>query len=404
MNDFDPYHKWLAIPPNEQPPHHYRLLGVALFESDLDVIEAAADRQMAYIRQCATGPYIKQSQQILNELSAARVCLLNPAKRQAYDKELKTRLAPATPSPEPKTRDARPRVTRIPADRQPTDDTDDGGQYPLIVLERSSAEGHISLPRRGRSKKTARPNTYWLWGGAGGLGLFLLWGFIHLISQPGSDATSGRPQEQAPQSTKDQPAVAKHKRDAGDAGRGKAEPEKSEHSVVAAESPLTVLAAEYGTATQRVDLKERLQKAADAGLLVVFVEQELSGGTTVGDLSLRLQLGNKITDQRFGHRQFVFVDAREPPRIPQQGLAILDAFYGTGIWTEGKMVDVKKLVNALVKDDRVRVPVREIASKFSDPAFGQSKVLIVRFALDGHIETVMFEEHQTVELGQVERH
>jgi hypothetical protein len=24
---FDPYHKWLAIPPEEQPPHHYRLWG-----------------------------------------------------------------------------------------------------------------------------------------------------------------------------------------------------------------------------------------------------------------------------------------------------------------------------------------------------------------------------------------
>ena len=25
---FDPYHKWLGIPPEDQPPHHYRLLGV----------------------------------------------------------------------------------------------------------------------------------------------------------------------------------------------------------------------------------------------------------------------------------------------------------------------------------------------------------------------------------------
>ena len=25
---FDPYHKWLGIPPKQQPPDHYRLLGV----------------------------------------------------------------------------------------------------------------------------------------------------------------------------------------------------------------------------------------------------------------------------------------------------------------------------------------------------------------------------------------
>ena len=35
---FDPYHKWLGIPPQDQPPHYYRLLGIELFESDPDVI------------------------------------------------------------------------------------------------------------------------------------------------------------------------------------------------------------------------------------------------------------------------------------------------------------------------------------------------------------------------------
>jgi hypothetical protein len=44
---FDPYHKWLGIPSREQPPNHYRLLGISLFESDPDVIDAAANRQMA---------------------------------------------------------------------------------------------------------------------------------------------------------------------------------------------------------------------------------------------------------------------------------------------------------------------------------------------------------------------
>ena len=98
MSTFDAYHKWLGIPPTEQPPHHYRLLGIAPFEADLDVIESAADRQMTYIRQCATGQYVKESQQILNELSAARVCLLNPSKKKAYDSELEARInaAPLT--------------------------------------------------------------------------------------------------------------------------------------------------------------------------------------------------------------------------------------------------------------------------------------------------------------------
>ena len=42
MSDaFDPYHRWLGIPPDEQPPHHYRLLGINAFETDPEVIRDA---------------------------------------------------------------------------------------------------------------------------------------------------------------------------------------------------------------------------------------------------------------------------------------------------------------------------------------------------------------------------
>lgn len=87
---FDPYYKWLGIPPDEQPPNHYRLLGLRLLESDRDVIDAAANRQMAYVQQCATGPHAAESQRLLNELSAARLCLLSAAEKQHYDVRLKT--------------------------------------------------------------------------------------------------------------------------------------------------------------------------------------------------------------------------------------------------------------------------------------------------------------------------
>jgi hypothetical protein len=51
---FDPYHQWLGISPKDQPANHYRLLGVELFEVDHEVIENAADRQMAYLRTFKT--------------------------------------------------------------------------------------------------------------------------------------------------------------------------------------------------------------------------------------------------------------------------------------------------------------------------------------------------------------
>ena len=90
---FDPYYKWLGIRPEEQPPNHYRLLGVGLYETDIEVIESAADRQMAYIQQCATGPYSEESQQLLNELATARVCLLNSNSKSEYDISLRKLLA-----------------------------------------------------------------------------------------------------------------------------------------------------------------------------------------------------------------------------------------------------------------------------------------------------------------------
>ncbi len=90
---FDPYHKWLGISPKDQPPHHYRLLAIDLFESDAEVISAAADKQMAFIRSFQTGKNSQLSQKILNEISTARICLLNTAKKTEYDLKLRARLA-----------------------------------------------------------------------------------------------------------------------------------------------------------------------------------------------------------------------------------------------------------------------------------------------------------------------
>ncbi len=98
---FDPYHNWLAIPPADQPANCYRLLGVAQFETDAGVIESAADRQMAHVRTFANGPHAAMSQRVLNELSQARVTLLDPKRRAAYDTVLK-RATPADRAEEAK--------------------------------------------------------------------------------------------------------------------------------------------------------------------------------------------------------------------------------------------------------------------------------------------------------------
>lgn len=97
MNDtFDAYYKWLAIPKGDRPIHFYRLLGIPLYEDDIDVISVAADRQMSHIKTFASGKYAGTSQQILNELSQAKICLTNFESKLHYDTELKKLLRPAT--------------------------------------------------------------------------------------------------------------------------------------------------------------------------------------------------------------------------------------------------------------------------------------------------------------------
>ncbi len=104
-DQFDPYYQWLGIPQEERPINKYRLLALQLFESDEDVIANAADRQMAYIRTFQSGAHSAESQALLNELSSARVTLLNKDLKAEYDQQLRQTLSAqemrSTPPPVP---------------------------------------------------------------------------------------------------------------------------------------------------------------------------------------------------------------------------------------------------------------------------------------------------------------
>lgn len=93
MHDgFDPYHAWLGIPPEERPPSHYRLLGILPFENDPKVIQAAADERTGYLHAHQGGTHASLALRLLNEVAVARVCLLNPQRKKAYDRGLRQRL------------------------------------------------------------------------------------------------------------------------------------------------------------------------------------------------------------------------------------------------------------------------------------------------------------------------
>ncbi len=110
---FDPYHAWLGIAPHERPINHYRLLGLTLFESDEQTILAAADRLMGYVRTFQSGRRASESQQILNELSTAKTCLLNAHTKATYDAVLHGQLAAAP-------WDRSPDLSEPPAPPEPT--------------------------------------------------------------------------------------------------------------------------------------------------------------------------------------------------------------------------------------------------------------------------------------------
>jgi curved DNA-binding protein CbpA len=92
-HEFDPFHLWLGIPPREQPPYQHRLLALEPFETDAEVIAAAADQRMAYVQKTVTGSHSRHSQEILNLLSAARISLLDPQKRDDYEGALEATLS-----------------------------------------------------------------------------------------------------------------------------------------------------------------------------------------------------------------------------------------------------------------------------------------------------------------------
>jgi hypothetical protein len=86
---FDPYRDWLHIAGGKAGANYYRLLGLKTYESDPLRIQAAADKQIARVEQIAPGTHALQRLQLLDELRAARICLLNPAARARYDAALR---------------------------------------------------------------------------------------------------------------------------------------------------------------------------------------------------------------------------------------------------------------------------------------------------------------------------
>ena len=81
----DVYKDWLGIPDGPRPPDHYTLLRLVQFEDDTEKIRANYRKLNGHVRKYATGQYSIPSQELLNELAKAMLCLTDPERKREYD-------------------------------------------------------------------------------------------------------------------------------------------------------------------------------------------------------------------------------------------------------------------------------------------------------------------------------
>ncbi|MGI6402166.1 MAG: hypothetical protein ACOX0A_08675 [Thermoguttaceae bacterium] len=88
MAKIDVYKDWLKIEATNRPLNYYQLLKFNNFVDDPKVIRERYRQLNAYVRKFATGEYINESQELLNELAKAMLCLTDAARKEEYDLSL----------------------------------------------------------------------------------------------------------------------------------------------------------------------------------------------------------------------------------------------------------------------------------------------------------------------------
>lgn len=88
---FDPYRDWLGLTSCSTFPSHYELLGLQPLEADLGKINVAYQRQSARLAEQLDGAHADVAQRLMGELAEARMTLLTPTAKRAYDQALAAR-------------------------------------------------------------------------------------------------------------------------------------------------------------------------------------------------------------------------------------------------------------------------------------------------------------------------
>lgn len=85
MANLDVYRDWLGINDPERPLNYYQLLKVKKFEDDSGAIRSNYRKLNAHVRKYSSGEYAQQSQDLLNEIAKAMLCLTDSVRKGEYD-------------------------------------------------------------------------------------------------------------------------------------------------------------------------------------------------------------------------------------------------------------------------------------------------------------------------------
>ncbi len=88
------YRQWLELR-HERPKTHYQLLGLPLYEGDLVAIKRAANQARIKVERHRGKDHDREVDQLIDELDAAEICLLDSQRKTVYDDKLRERIAKA---------------------------------------------------------------------------------------------------------------------------------------------------------------------------------------------------------------------------------------------------------------------------------------------------------------------
>ncbi len=84
----DVYRDWLGITEAARPLNYYQLLRLNKFEDNMGLVRERYRKMNGHVRKFAAGDYAGPSQELLNELAMAMLCLTDARRKREYDASL----------------------------------------------------------------------------------------------------------------------------------------------------------------------------------------------------------------------------------------------------------------------------------------------------------------------------